>query len=398
MTLRGFFVTLIALFLGILAMGTEIREFYIMVLCVGGLIMYSFVSLLLASFTLKVESKTSRGAVSRGENVNYILHLNGIAIFPVVGYISIKSADLLTRKQSRYKHSLLIMPSFNTRRKFVFELASSHIGTWKVGIKKLRFEDVFGLFSLPLFRTDRKKFTADLSVMPKIHIIEEAQESTSSGGYGNSSFSNAEEGELLGDSRLYREGDSLKRINWKQSARAKILYSRQYEMLQKPKIVIAVDSAFAHESMLDAVDIAFETAITMANYFVEELNYVEILILRSKGGAQNLIFSLKSNNDIVKMQYDFSNVDYKSLKEALRLDGLEDMHFLNADKLYFITDNPSVELISDIREMNKNDRMVRCIIPKSQVTLNDLEFEENNNFVTVIGSAKEISKRAGAIL
>lgn len=398
MTLRGFFVTLIALFLGILAMGTEIREFYIMALCVCGLIVYSFVSLLLASFTLKVESKTSRGAVSRGENVNYILHLNGIAILPVVGYISVKSADVLTRKQSRFKHSLLIMPSFNTKRKFLFELPCSHIGAWKVGIKKLRFEDVFGLFSFPLFRTDRKKFTADLAVMPKIHIIEEAQESTSSGGYGNSSFSNAEEGELLGDSRLYRKGDSLKRINWKQSARAKTLYSRQYEMLQKPKIVIAVDSAFAAESMLDTVDIAFETAITMANYFVEELNYVEILILRSKSEAQSIAFGLKSNNDVVKMQYDFSNVAYRSVKEALQLGGLEDIHFLDADKLYFITDNPSVELISDIREMNKNDRVARCIVPKSQVTLKDLQFEENNSFVTVIGADKEISKKAGAVL
>lgn len=398
MTLRGFFVTLIALFLGILAMGTEIREFYIMALCVCGLIVYSFVSLLLASFTLKVESKTSRGAVSRGENVNYILHLNGIAILPVVGYISVKSADVLTRKQSRFKHSLLIMPSFNTKRKFLFELPCSHIGAWKVGIKKLRFEDVFGLFSFPLFRTDRKKFTADLAVMPKIHIIEEAQESTSSGGYGNSSFSNAEEGELLGDSRLYRKGDSLKRINWKQSARAKTLYSRQYEMLQKPKIVIAVDSAFAAESMLDTVDIAFETAITMANYFVEELNYVEILILRSKSEAQSIVFGLKSNNDVVKMQYDFSNVAYRSVKEALQLGSLEDIHFLDADKLYFITDIPSVELISDIREMNKNDRVVRCIVPKSQVTLKDLQFEENNSFVTVIGAAKEISKKAGAVL
>lgn len=398
MTLRGFFVTLIALFLGILAMGTEIREFYIMALCISGLIVYSLFSLLLASLTLKVESKISRAAVSRGENVNYNLHLNGIAILPVVGYISVKSADVLTRKQSRFKHSLLIMPSFNTRRNFVFELPCSHIGAWKVGIKKLRFEDVFGLFSFPLFSTKKENFTSDLAVMPKIHIIEETQESISSGGYGNSSFSNAEEGELLGDSRLYKEGDSLKRINWKQSARAKTLYSRQYEMLQKPKIVIAVDSAFACESMFDTVDIAFETAITVANYFVEELNYVEILILRSKGEAQNRIFGLKSNNDIVKMQYDFSNVDYRSLNEALRLDGLEDIHFLNADKLYFITDNPSVELISDIREMNKNDKMVKCIIPKSQVTLNDLEFEENNNFVTVIGSAKEISKKAGAVL
>ncbi len=398
MTLRGFFVTLIGLFLGILAMGTEIREFYIMSLCMGGLIAYSLFSLLLALFTLKVESKINKGAALREETVNYTLHLNGVAVFPVVGYISVKSADILPKQQNRLKHSLLLMPSFNTKRKFSFELPCSHIGAWQVGIRKLRFEDIFGLFSLPLLRNEKEKFTADLAVMPKIHIIEEAQDSVSSGGYGNSSFSNAEEGELLGDSRLYREGDSLKRINWKQSARAKTLYSRQYEMLQKPKIVIAVDTAFASESLLDTVDLAFETAITIGNYFVEELNYVELLVLRSKDETENLIFGLKSNNDIIKMQYDFSNVAYRSGRDALRLDGLEDIYFLNADKIYFITDNPSSELISDIREMNKNGKIVRCIIPKVQPTVQDLELEENSNFVTVIGSAQKISKKAGAIL
>ena len=44
MTLRGFFVTLTGLLLGVLALGTEIREFFIMALCVCGLIIYSFLN------------------------------------------------------------------------------------------------------------------------------------------------------------------------------------------------------------------------------------------------------------------------------------------------------------------------------------------------------------------
>lgn len=398
MTLRGFFVTLTGLFLGVLALGTEIREFFIMALCVCGLIIYSFFSLLFASITLGVKSKISKGAALRGEIVNYTVYLNGVVLFPVAGYLSVKSAEKLSKPQSRLKHSILMMPFFTFKRKFTFELPCSHIGAWQVGIAKLRFEDVFGLFSLPLIGTNKDEFTANLAVMPKIHIIDEAQESISSGDYGNSSFSNAEEGELLGDSRLYREGDSLKRINWKQSARAKTLYSRQYEMLQKPKIVIAVDTEFVSELLWDTVDVAFETAITISNYFVEELNHVELLVLRSEIDNDNCIFKLKSVNDVIKMQYDFSNVAYRNSDKPLQLESLDDTYFLNADKIFFITDNPSLELISDINEMNKNGKSIRCILPKIQPTLHDLELEESHSFITVISSAQKISQKAGALL
>ncbi len=398
MTLRGFFVTCIGVFITVLALGTEIKEFYIMALCICGLILYSLLSLILASLTLDVKSKINKAAALRGEDIKYDLSFSGFIILPVAGYLSVKSADVTDKSNRHLKHTFLMMTSLYVRRKFAFELPCAHVGAWKVGIKKLRFEDLFGLFSLPLIRASKDDFTADLAVMPKVYYIDEPEESISSGGYGNSSFSNAEEGELLGDSRLYREGDSLKRINWKQSARAKKLYSRQYEMLQKPKIVIAVDTAYVSLQMLDAVDTAFETAMTLSDYFVEELNEVELVTLRSKTGEGNRVFEIKSSNDVVKMQYDFSNIIYGKTSSPLQLDGIDDTGFLKADKIYFITDNPSQELIFNIKEMNGNGKCVRCIITKPVPTEEDLLLEESEDFVVVISSAEKIVKKAGAVL
>lgn len=398
MTLRGFFITLIELLLVILAFGTEIREFYIMAVVVGGMLFYSLFSLLLASITLEVKSQTNKAAAMRGENIEYHLVMTGVALLPVAGYLSVKSAEANQKTNKRYKHSFLMMPTFVFKRKFTFELPCAHVGLWKVGIRKLRFEDVFGLFSLPLIRNDKKDFTADLSVMPKLHYFLDDEQSDSSGGYGNSSFANAEEGELLGDSRIYREGDSLKRINWKQSARAKKLYSRQYEMLQKPQIVVAVDTGFCSENMWDMADIAYETALSLSNFFVEESNPVELIALRPIKDDGNSFFALKNKADIMKIQYNFSNIIYHGEKTALTLNGLEDTYFLRADKIFFITDNPSSELLSDIRDMNKNGKNVKCIVPSAKLSKSEIQEMESGGIITVVTSVDRIAQKVGAVL
>lgn len=397
MTLRGFCIAFVELFLLILAFGTEIREFYIMALCVGGLLLYSVISLLLVSVTLDVKSKINKAAALRGEIIKYELIINGIALLPVAGYLSVKSADVTAKENKRHRHSFLVMPSFFIKRDFAFELPCTHIGRWDVGIKKLRFEDIFGLFSIPLLRSNKENFTAELSVMPKIHYFDDGEETVSSGGYGNSSVSNAEEGELLGDSRTYREGDSLKRINWKQSARTKTLYSRQYENLQKPKIVIAVDTAFCGENMLGAVDIAYETALSLSDYFVENLNPVELILLRCTENTGSNSFLMKNNNDIVKMQYDFSGMAYYSASEPLTLDKI-DTYFLKSDKIYFITNNPSESLMSDIRDMNKNGKTVKCVVPKTDILEIKIKEEESEGTLAIITSVDKIPKKGGALL
>ncbi|MBE6787637.1 MAG: DUF58 domain-containing protein [Ruminococcaceae bacterium] len=398
MTLRGIVVTLIGAFITVLALGTEIREFYIMALCICGLVLYSFLSIVLASITLNVKSTVNKSAATREENIEYILRFSGFILLPVAGYLSVKAADVETKQKNRLKHTFVMMTSFFVKRKFSFELPCVHVGNWKVGIKKLRFEDLFGLFSLPLIRPVKANLTSDLSVMPKIHLLEEVDETVSAGGFGNSGVLNAEEGELLGDSRLYREGDSLKRINWKQSARAKKLYSRQYEMLQKPNIAIVVDAAFSSLELCTAADIAFETAMTLANYLVEENNSVEVIVLRSNKTKENIRFTVNNLVDITKMQYDFSNVNYCQSNGALLISDIEDTEFLKAHKLYFITDNPDTSLINEVREMNRNGKHSACILTKPLPLPEDIAFEKRESFITVLSSTEKIAKKVGAVL
>ncbi len=363
MTLRGFLVTLLELALLVFAFGTEMREFFVIALCVGVLEIYSFVSILLASITLNAKSIIDKNVAIRLEGATYNFVLRGIALLPVAGYLSVKNAEYEPKHLKRRKHSFLMLPSFLIEHKFSLEIPCSHIGTWGVGIKKLRFEDVFGLFSVPLIRSRKSRFSVKLSVVPQIHILENDSQSVSSGNFGLSKALDSENGELLGDSRLYREGDTMKRINWKLSARTKSLYSRRYEMPQKPQITIAVDTAVLGYAQADIIDITCESAISLANFFVEQGYAVNIITLRNRGKEENVIFTLTTEKDIAQMQYDFSLLDFYKDNEPLFLSAYVKKHISASDKVFVITSNPSDAVISDLADFKKKMKLTRCIVP-----------------------------------
>lgn len=363
MTLRGFFVTLLELVLVIFAFGTEMREFFVVALCVGVLEIYSFVSIFLASLTLNVHSKIDKSSALRNEGAVYTFLLRGVALLPVAGYLSVKNADIEPKHFKRRKHSFLMLPSFLIEHKFKFEIPCNHIGVWEVGIKKLRFEDVFGLFSVPLIRSRKSAFSVKLSVMPQLYKLETDTESASMGDFGLSSALDSEQGELLGDSRLYREGDTLKRINWKLSARTKSLYSRRYEMPQKPKIAIAVDTAVHEYASRDIVDISCESAMALAKFFIAHDYTVDIITLRGRKNEENVVFSLCGEEDISTMQYNFAGVDFYIDEEQLLLSSQAKSFIENADKVFLITSNPSGIVLSDFNIMSKNNKLARCIVP-----------------------------------
>ena len=399
MTLRGFFVTLLELVLVIFAFGTEIREFFVVALCVGVLEIYSFVSIFLASLTLNVHSKIEKSSAVRLEGTRYTFLLRGIALLPVAGYLSVKNADYEPKNLKRKKHSFLMLPSFVIEHKFEFDIPCSHVGKWEVGIKKLRFEDVFGLFSVPLIRSRKSRFSLKLLVMPKIYKIETDAETATMGDFGLSGSLDSEQGELLGDSRLYREGDSLKRINWKLSARTKTLYSRQYEMPQKPNIAIAVDTAVQEYATGDIIDISCESAMSLAKFFIEQEHTVDIITLRGNNNDRNVVYSLATQEDLSKMQYSFAAVDFYNSPDSLVFTSQIKNLVKNADKVFIVTSNPADSLLSDLADLDKSNKLARCIVPMPVLEDAQEDLAEIYDDARVnITSTTQIAERVGGAL
>lgn len=395
MTLRGVIVCLIELFLVILALGTEINEFFYVAICVAGLLAFSLLSLIIASLTLSVDSKINKKSAIREEKIEYTLYLYGIAIIPVVAYLSLKTTELEFQHKSRKKYSFVLLPSFSLEHKFAFQIPTVHVGRWDIGIKKMRFEDVFGLFSFPLIRLGKRDFAVDMTVMPKIHPLNKMQEALSTGVFGSTSPKSAETGDLLGDSRLYKEGDSLKRINWKLSARTRTMYSRQYEVPQKPKVVIVVDNAVSNGTVSDIADIICETAISLSNFFLSHNNLVDIISVRQNKNGENKLHKLREYSDVHKTQYALSYLKFYKNDQPLTVDLLDEFDLLKADRIYIVSTNPAVEMLSDFVDINKTDKIAKCLVPKTEFNAEMIKFDK---VCVHIASANQIEDTLGEAL
>lgn len=400
MTLRGLFVCFIELFLLILAFGTTIREFFIVAICVAGLIAFSLFSLLVAALTVRVDSTINKKAIIRGDKLHYTLILKGVALLPVAAYLSLKTTELEFNLKSRKRHSFVLMPSLKREHAFVFEIPAVHIGLWEIGIKRMRFEDLFGLFSFPLIKLGEREFSPDLTVMPQIHSLIDDSDSLSMGGYGITALKNSEEGDLLGDSRLYKDGDSLKRINWKLSARTKTIYTRRYETPEKPNVVIVVDKGVLGTVLSDKVDIITETAVSLAKHFLSKNYTVDLIAVRSKKSRVVDCYTLKEYNDIYKIQYSLATLAFYKTESELFLTHFKDYELLKTDRLYLITTNPSKQLLSDFVDLNKMGKIAKCFVPQSV-----LSQESNGNTVADfqgvcadVNSVEKIAETVGGAL
>ena len=101
-----------------------------------------------------------------------------------------------------------------------------------MGLEKLRIQDIFGFFALPLFTCRGiTKQSLTLTVYPAVvNLSGEPAPPVVSNDYNESSFVTADHGESFAGTRQYRDGDSLKRIHWIQTIRTREIYTRQYEL------------------------------------------------------------------------------------------------------------------------------------------------------------------------
>ena len=400
MTLRGLLVLILELILVILAFGTDFKNFLIIALCLGGLLLFSFVSLVLTSFTLGAGSSVDTTNAVRGDNVNYTFNIRGVLLLPVAVYFYVKSPDITLKYRRKNRHSFMLLPTVWVNRRFVFKMPCTHIGEWEIGVKRIRIEDLFGFFTLPIIWCKKKSVLKGITVLPKIHNLADFDERDTLGGYGNTNILNSENGELLGDARLYHEGDSFRQINWKMSARTKQLHSRMYETPQEPNVSIVMDTCVFSNEIDDIIDISCETVIALAKYFTDLDTNVRVVLARCGDGFSTQSFDLFDSSDVYKVYDNLSNTLFTKKDDQFKLSYLEGLQVLNYNKIYLVTANPSDELISTFSDINKSGRVACCILP-----CGNADFDTVNSVSTgfdatrlSIASPDQILKKVGEVV
>lgn len=399
MTLRGIFSLVLEAFLLVMALGTGIRDFMIIAVCLGVLLAFSLGSLLLAEAFLKYKSIANRTEVACLEEIKYTLSIKGFIILPIVGRVTVRPADNgdITDKKT-LRNTFFLFPDFKSKRDFDFNLLCAHTGFWTIGVDKFRVSDIFGFFSLPLLRTRKTEKKIVISVLPNIHDFDEENVFVNAAaGFGDAAKYDSESGELLGDSRLYRDGDTMRRINWKLTARTRKLYTRQFEMPELPKVIIAIDDTAFKDTTGKIADIACETAVSAAKYYLEQENIVNLITLRDRKEDKK-DFKFYNIRELTDVQLSLIDITFEKDDEPSEICRLNQGKFAGADKIYVISANPSEGLLSAIEEEIKNGRLAVCIVPQLEKEPEDCvkkAMENTGANPILISSVEEISEKVG---
>ena len=126
---------------------------------------------------------------------------------------------------------------------FCVPIECPHRGIWQMQLRRLKVRDLFGFFSLPLLdffsAPGRTPYSGGIPASARIGINPHPP-SQGHGLFGRSPDSRRY-GRFLRGVRAYRQGDSLKQIHWKITAKMRELYSKQYEIPAEPYALVLLD-------------------------------------------------------------------------------------------------------------------------------------------------------------
>lgn len=363
MTRRGisFLVSFALLLLAGLATGY--REIFLAVFSFGLLLLTALLSSLLGAVLLRCRQTLASTAVVREEAAALQLDFSGVAVLPVLAAIS---ARLPEREPPRKGDRRLLLARCAIRpgirgKQVRLDIDCPHRGVWQLGLDKLRIQDIFGFFSLPLFfcrelGRERLKLTVYPAV---VELAGEPAPPVISNEYNESSFITADHGESFAGTRQYRDGDSLKRIHWIQSIRTRELYTRQYEVATEQLTLLLLDTGLpSGANPAGCADMMTECATSLGYYYVIHGQPVQLLCPRAE--MESIV---RYPEEFPAMHTLLAELDFGAVPGFFELDAPAVRTMSSIRSLHVITYRLSHELLEALRPLTAKRIPVTCIVP-----------------------------------
>lgn len=235
---------------------------------------------------LRVSAKTESSAVTRGEREKFILEIENSTVFPV-GDIQIVMD--VTGAGRIIRHTAADRKSRDSWQIF---LEPVHCGFFRVGVTELRVFDYLGLFSAKI---RIPSLARTIAVIPRIHLMDEE---TVQGFYGeeedneNAARAGTDSQEIF-DTRYYHQGDMLKNIHWKLSAKEDELLVKEFSMPAGRMVSVYLDTSDGTEEQTtpDQLDEFLDLAASLGDALVEKEQLFEYVWME-KGTKEALHFEV----------------------------------------------------------------------------------------------------------
>ena len=285
---RGLRMLLIGFLFFWCAVSMKIKLLLLAPVCIALAFLYAAISSLWTGLTLRVESEAQPAHILRGENSTVTVTLSHRSLLPA-------GRALL---QSREETKELVFKCFSPVA-YETEFLGRHVGKYEMGPDEIEVRD---LFYLCRFRV-KCAGTAQLMVLPRAFPIDKPE--VNAGEDGLKSLPRSQEDfNAPDDTRAYREGDTLKRVHWKLSARRMELVVRKYETPAPPDTLILLDTGVPDERAeapavaADLRDALCETAVAVAKMQMEDESPVRLPL----HGAQAVEFAADHARSLESLQ------------------------------------------------------------------------------------------------
>lgn len=195
---------------------------------------FAYASVRMAEKSVKVENALSGGKVNRGDVVSMDIAVSHKSLLPIA------PVALNMRATSNTPAGTIHLTQLGKRRqRVVHKFAADHVGAMFPGVESYIVADVFGFF--------KREKTPDLDgqellVLPVPFDVEPL--TFAAGDMGVETMKRAmEDPSSPSDFRTYQQGDPLKRIHWKMSARKREIFVRQFEEPALPDALVLLDTS-----------------------------------------------------------------------------------------------------------------------------------------------------------
>lgn len=368
MTRRGVVYGICFALLSLAAFSTGRREIFLAVFILGMVGFVMLVSALVCAATVRTQQQLDGVMAIRGQSGQLLIRLEARPVLPVLVQLAVLTPACpvhpVSGQRQPPEYVLTLFP-WSRRQQLCVPLAYPHRGEWPVGVERLYIHDVLGLFRFRPLRRGAIRLPAEtLAVYPcLIELDGEVPPARMSMEYSETQVVTADYGDSFTGTRLYRDGDPLKRIHWKQTVRTRELYTRQYDMSTEQYNLLVLDTGVpGGPGYLSYADMLCESAAAMGLAYIHGGQTVRLLCA---DGTDLTAVGVESFWDVygVLAAIPFAVNGVAPDLEAVSADSLGQLR-----SVHIFTARPQAETLERLRIFAQRQCRVGCIAPSTAAT------------------------------
>ncbi len=236
--------------------------------------LFAFVSVRMAERSVSVTHDLSGTTVNRGDAVKMEIAVSHKSLLPIA------PVSLRMRRTSNTEGGVIALTRLGRRKhRVTHQFNADHVGAMYPGVESFVVSDLFGFFKR---EHKPEKEGKELLVLPVPFEVEPL--TFAAGDMGVETMKRAmEDPSNPSDFRSYQQGDPLKRIHWKMSARKREVFVRVFEEPALPDALVLLDTSKPYlpegtppEKAASLQDALLETAASVVNCQIKQDNPVRM--------------------------------------------------------------------------------------------------------------------------